>query len=161
MADRFLADVRREMEQAADRGTDFPPRIRTVHTRAGHATPEYRTLAIPVQGASPEMLSGLIARYVASKPACRAFLVLDAVQEGGPEPTSVLIVEARDRWGTRLFLMQRYHLENARLQWENPLAAEWRDPEEEEMILDAAFEPMVPSPLPVTSLSDPDATIGG
>jgi hypothetical protein len=57
--------------------------------------------------------------------------------EEGPRP--VLVAEARDRAGTRLFWMQPYWLDGASITWGEPDDGGWRDPEEDELILDAAF----------------------
>jgi hypothetical protein len=51
----------------------------------------------------------------------------------------VLIAEARDRTGTRMYWMQPYHPAGTRVDWDEPLAGGWMDPGEAEMILDAAF----------------------
>lgn len=144
MAHAFLQEVRRDLEKAAAEGADLPPRLRTVQARPGHGTPEYRTLAIPVpaggEGSSPEILSSLIARYTSEKPASCLLLALDVVADadpGGPRP--LLIAEARDRWGTRIFLMQPFRIRNGVIHWEEPVNGGWQDPGAEEMILDAAF----------------------
>lgn len=149
VAQAFVSEVRRDLERAAADGTDIPPRLRTVHSRAGHSTPEYRTLAIPIPpgatGASPEILSGLIAKYAAAKPPCCLVLVLDctlAGEDGQPRP--VLIAEAHDLWGTRLFLMQPFRVDGGVVRWEEPVAGGWQDPGEEEMILDGAFTTLAP-----------------
>lgn len=151
MARAFVSEVRRDLERAAVMGADLPPRIRTMHTRAGHATPEYRTLALPVeQGeASPDAMSHLIARWARLKPACSILLALDAV---APDPDGqtrpVLIAEARDRWGTRLFWMQGFRVVDTRVVWEEPLGGGWQDPGGEELILDEAFESAPALPVP-------------
>jgi hypothetical protein len=144
MAHAFLEEVRREVQRGAAERTDLPPRLRSVHERSGHATPEYRTLAVPVSeaedGASPEALSGVIARYAVAKKPNRLLLALEAVvQDGGGEARPVLIAEARDEAGTRLFFMQPYQVDGQRVQWDEPTEGGWRDPGPEEMILDAAF----------------------
>lgn len=143
-ATRFLEEVRYDIERAAAEGEDTPPRMRSIHERAGHATPEYRTMAIPVPetqaGASPEVLSGAIARYAAQKRPDALLLALDLVMDtgdGGAGP--VLVAEARDAGGTRLFWMQPYRVDGKKVEWREPLESGWRDPGEEEMILDAAF----------------------
>jgi hypothetical protein len=145
LAHAFLADVRRDLEAAVAQRFDLPPRIRTMHTRAGHATPEYRTLAIPQpegMRVSTDLLSRAIAQYASTKPTCGIVLAFDAVHEGEDgEPCPVMIAEARDRWGTRLFFMQPYHAIGGRLAWGEPTGGGWRDPGKDEMILDAAFEP--------------------
>lgn len=142
MANAFLQEVRQDMERAAARGVDLPPRLRSVHVRPGHSTPEYRTLSIPVPpgcaGASPDALSELIARFAAMKPATCLLLALD-VLTGDGDGASVLIAEARDQRGTRLFLMQPFRVGEGRLEWGEPQAGGWRDPADDEMILDAAF----------------------
>ncbi len=144
MASAFLTEMRRDLERATMEGSDLPPRIRSVHERAGHATPEYRTLAVPVPddlgGKSPTELSEAIAQYAGSKRPDCLFLVLDALmenQQGEPQP--ILIAEARDRLGTRLFFMQPYRRVDQRVEWDEPVEGGWRDPGREEMILDAAF----------------------
>jgi hypothetical protein len=144
MAHAFLQEVRRDMEKAAAEGTDLPPRLRTVQARPGHGTPEFRTLAIPLppggEGSSPEILSSLIARYAADKPPSCLLLALDVLgadDDGGQRP--LLIAEARDRWGTRIFMMQPFRIERGKIRWEEPLGGGWQDPGGEEMILDAAF----------------------
>ena len=143
LATRFLTEMREEIDRAAAAGSDVPPRVRSVHERAGHATPEYRTMAIPVPdslgGASPQVLSAAIARYANEKSPDCLMLGLEAQmeREGGAGP--VLIAEARDRLGTRLFWMQPYRVAGGRVQWDDPAEGGWQDPGEEEMILDAAF----------------------
>lgn len=144
MASAFLAEMRRDLERATMEGSDLPPRIRSVHERSGHATPEYRTLAVPVPdelgGKSPAELSEAIAQYAGSKHPDCLFLVLDAVMEneaGNPQP--ILIAEARDRLGTRLFFIQPYDQVEQKVEWAEPIEGGWRDPGREEMILDAAF----------------------
>lgn len=142
-ATRFLEEVRADIDRSAPEGADTPPRLRCVHERPGHATPEYRTLAIPVPeglaGASPEVLSGLIARYAAEKAPTALLLALDLVLDTGNGPEPVLVSEARDAAGTRLFWMQVYRVDGGKVAWEEPVEGGWRDPGEEEMILDAAF----------------------
>jgi hypothetical protein len=139
-ATRFLDEVRDDIGQAALGGTDTPPRIRSVHEAPGHATPEFRTLNIPmpdgIGGASPEILSGAIARFAADKKPDRLLLALEAQMEGA----SVLIAEARDRAGTRMFWVQPFAVHGTRVLWSEPLDGGWRDPGDEEMILDASFK---------------------
>ncbi len=144
MATRFLDEVRRDIEKAATEGTDTPPRLRSVHEKFGQSSPEYRTLVIPVPqaggGASPEILSSTIARYAADKSPERLLLALEAVmedEEGGTR--QVLIAEARDQAGTRVFWMQPFRITQQRVEWDEPLEGGWRDPGKEEMILDAAY----------------------
>lgn len=152
MAAAFVADVRRDLERAALRGEDLPPRLRIVHMRPGHATPEYRTLAVPVPdacgGASPEVLSRAIARYAALDPPACLFLVLDAVRQEGEARVPILIAEARDRWGTRLYLIQTFRLGADCIEWGDAASCGWRDPADDELILDAAFALPVPAPVP-------------
>ncbi len=145
MATRFLDEVRGDVERAAEAGSDLPPRLRAVHEHPGHATPEYRTLAIPipagVAGAPPEILSGVIARYAATKRPDVLVLTLDAEMEredGTRGP--VLIAEARCRFGTRLFWVQPYDVRDRRVQWGPPAGGGWQDPGDEDMILDGSFE---------------------
>jgi hypothetical protein len=145
-ATRFLDEVRSDVERTVGEGGGLPPRLRSIHERVGHATPEYRTLAIPVPdgvvGASPEVLSGVIARFAAVKSPDALVLAMDLVLDAGKGIAGpVLVAEARDSVGTRLFWMQPYHVDGGRVAWEEPLEGGWRDPGEEEMILDAAFRP--------------------
>jgi hypothetical protein len=138
-ATRFLEEVRHDIGRAAPLGATTPPRIRSVHETPGHATPEFRTLNIPVPetlgGAGPEVLSGAIARYAAQKKPSRVLLAFEAEMDGGP----VLVAEARDALGTRLFWMQPFRVEGRRVAWQEPLQGGWRDPGDEDMILDASF----------------------
>lgn len=143
-AHAFLEEVRHDLERAAAEGADLPPRLRVVNLRPGQAAPELRTLAIPIpaggEGSSPEILSGLIARYAADKPSACLLLALDVLaagDDGSQRP--ILIAEARERGGTRLFLMQPFRVRDRRVTWEEPLEGGWQDPGDEEMILDAAF----------------------
>ena len=135
-ATRFLDEVRDDISRARMDGSDTPPRIRSVHERPGHATPEFRTLSIPVPdafgGLSPEVLSGAIARFAASKKPDCLLLAFDAENEDGP----VLIAEARCRYGTRLFWMQPYTAGGSHVEWGDPADGGWSDPGDEEMILD-------------------------
>jgi hypothetical protein len=144
MAEAFLTEARRDLERAAAQGADVPPRLRIVHERPGHATAEYRTLAVPIppgaEGASPEVLSRIIANYAASRDPHALLLVLDVLgQDGAGNPRPLLICEARDNSGTRLFLMQPFQQNGPRIAWEDPANGGWSDPGDEEMILDAAF----------------------
>jgi hypothetical protein len=144
LATRFLDEMRGDIEQALAAGSDTPPRVRSVHERAGHATPEFRTLAIPVPegvgSVSPQILSGTIARYASTKhPDCLMLALEAQVEDESGTAGPVLIAEARDRAGTRLFWMQPYTVKNGRPVWGEPSDGGWRDPGEEEMILDAAF----------------------
>jgi hypothetical protein len=139
-ATRFLDEVRTDLARAAKEGSDSPPRIRSVHEVAGHATPEFRTLNIPlppgVGGAPPEILSGSIARFANEKKPDRMMLALEAEID----ESAVLIAEARDRAGSRMFWVQPFRRESGEVYWGEPLDGGWRDPAEEEMILDAAFK---------------------
>lgn len=132
------------MERAALDGADLPPRIRMIHERSGHASPEYRTLAVPIpegaEGGSPTVLSTAIARFARTRAPHCLILTLDVVgtSEGG-EPLPMLIAEARDRTGTRFYMVQPFTVARARVTWQEPLEGGWRDPGDEEMILDAAF----------------------
>jgi hypothetical protein len=143
LADAFLKDVRHDLAAATAQRFDLAPRIRTMHTRPGHATPEYRTLAIPSPPAgatSTTFLSLAIAHYARTKSPCAIVLAFEATLESGEGgPSTVLISEARDRWGTRLFFVQPYQIRGERLLWGEPVGGGWRDPGEEEMILDSAF----------------------
>jgi hypothetical protein len=144
LAHEFVEETRDELERAAAEGADLPPRIRTVHERAGHASPEFRTLAVPLPaslgGASPTVLSGAIARYAARHPPQCMLLTLDVLtqtDDGQAQP--LLIAEARDRLGTRMFMMQPFRIVDGDVQWGEPIEGGWQDPGDEEMILDAAF----------------------
>jgi hypothetical protein len=138
-ATRFLDEIRDDIARARMDGSDAPPRLRGIHERPGHATPEFRTLNIPVPaglgGVSPEVLSGTIARYAVSKTPDVLLLALEAETGDGP----VLIAEARCRFGTRLFWMQPFSVNGSLVTWGQPVDNGWRDPGDEEMILDAAF----------------------
>ncbi len=149
MAARFLEEMRRDIERSARAGTDTPPRVRSVHEKLHTTSPEYRTLAIPLPpetgGASPEILSAAIAHYAAQRSPDRLMLALEAVREeanGSVRP--MLIAEARDRAGTRMFWMQPFRVNGTAVEWEEPLEGGWRDPGEEEMILDAAYAALLP-----------------
>jgi hypothetical protein len=144
-AEGFLQEMREVIETAARSGLDSPPRLRSVHERPGHSTPEFRTVVIPAPpGAgvlSPPTLSVAIARFAARRPPDRLVLALDALQDdgsGGNRP--VLLAEARDCVGTRLFWAQSYRVEDNGVRWDDPQAGGWVDPGAEEMILDAAFQ---------------------
>jgi hypothetical protein len=144
MATRFLDEVRGDIGRAALEGADIPPRLRSVHEKPGHATPEFRTVAIPVPdgmgGVPPDILSGTIARYAQTrKPDCLLLAMEAEMEADGEGNRSVLIAEARDRTGTRMYWMQPYRPAGTRVDWEEPLAGGWADPGEAEMILDAAF----------------------
>ncbi len=66
--------------------------------------------------------------------------VMDLVMDRGDGNSGpALVAEARDAAGTRLFWMQPYRVDGGRVAWEDPVGHGWRDPGEEEMILDAAF----------------------
>ena len=144
LAHHFLEETRADLQRAAAEGSDIPPRIRTVHERPGHASPEYRTLAVPIpegaEGASPAVLSRSIASYAKQRrPQC-ILLTLDAMgtaADGSAQP--LLIAEARDSSGTRMYLLQPFRIQDGRLTWDEPMNGGWQDPGEEEMILDAAF----------------------
>ncbi|HEX6913028.1 MAG TPA: hypothetical protein VF142_21645 [Longimicrobium sp.] len=144
MATRFLDEVRGDIGRAALEGADIPPRLRSVHEKPGHATPEFRTVAIPVPdgmgGVPPEILSGTIARYAQTrKPDCLLLAMEAEMDADGKGARPVLIAEARDRTGTRMYWMQPYRPAGSRVDWDEPLAGGWADPGEAEMILDAAF----------------------
>lgn len=144
MATRFLDEIRTDIGRAALEGADIPPRLRSVHEKQGHATPEFRTVAIPipdgVAGAPPEILSGTIARYAkVKKPDCLLLAMEAELDADGKGSRTVLIAEARDRTGTRMYWMQPYSPAGTHVDWEEPLAGGWSDPGEAEMILDAAF----------------------
>lgn len=121
-----------------------------MHERAGHASPEYRTLAVPIpagaEGASPAVLSTSIASYARRKRPDCILLVLDVMgtaDDGSAQ--QLLIAEARDRDGTRLYLIQPFHVDGQKVAWQEPFNGGWQDPGEEEMILDAAFAGCPPS----------------
>lgn len=144
IATRFLEDVRHDVERAAANGSDTPPRLRTVHTRQGHASPEFRTLNIPVPasagGASPVVLSELIARYARADPPDALLLATELIYEdAGGTKQPLLVAEARDSTGVRLFWKQPYTVDGGHVEWGDPEDDGWQDPAAEEMILDAAF----------------------
>jgi hypothetical protein len=144
MATRFLDEVRNDIGRAAMDGEDMPPRIRSVHEKPGHATPEFRTLGIPLGddmgGSSPEVLAGTIARYAETRNPDCLMLAMEAQMSGeGGDARPVLIAEARDRAGTRMFWIQPYRSDGRKVDWDDPVEGGWRDPGEAEMILDAAF----------------------
>lgn len=143
MATRFLEEVRDDIGRAAQEGADIPPRLRSVHEKPGHATPEFRTLAIPVPdevgGVSPDILSGTIARYAESRRPDCLMLAMEAEMADGEDGRALLIAEARDRAGTRMYWMQPFRPGGSRVDWEEPLTGGWCDPGEAEMILDASF----------------------
>lgn len=145
MATRFLDEVRGDIGRAALEGADIPPRLRSVHEKPGHATPEFRTVAIPVPDGlgcvPPEILSGTIARYAQTrKPDCLMLAMEAEMDADGQGSRTVLIAEARDRTGTRMYWMQPYSPAGSRVDWDEPLTGGWCDPGEAEMILDAAFK---------------------
>ncbi|HYR07123.1 MAG TPA: hypothetical protein VEQ60_05130 [Longimicrobium sp.] len=145
MATRFLDEVRGDIGRAALEGADIPPRLRSVHEKPGHATPEFRTVAIPVPdglgSVPPEILSGTIARYAQTrKPDCLMLAMEAEMDADGAGSRTVLIAEARDRTGTRMYWMQPYSPAGSRVDWDEPLTGGWCDPGEAEMILDAAFK---------------------
>lgn len=140
----FLNEFRRDVELAASQNADLPPRLRVVHEKKGHATPEFRTLNIPIPsqlgGASPEALAAAIGTYAARQPPSCLVLALDLETddvEGGRQP--LLVAEARDSLGNRFFWRQRYRADAGRIQWDECEDDGWIDPGDEEMILDAAF----------------------
>lgn len=144
MATRFLDEVRGDIGRAALEGADIPPRLRSVHEKPGHATPEFRTVAIPVPdglgSVPPEILSGTIAKYAQTrKPDC-LMLAMEAEMQAEEGSRTVLIAEARDRTGTRMYWMQPYSPVGSKVDWDEPLTGGWCDPGEAEMILDAAFK---------------------
>lgn len=139
------------MERAAQAACDLPPLLRSVHERVGHATPEYRTLAIPAPeqggGSTPEMLSQVIAQYAARRPTTCLLLALDGTSEGDDgSPLPVLIAEARDAAGTRMYWMQPFRVVEGTVLWDEPVEGGWQDPGAEELILDAAFAPQADPP---------------
>jgi hypothetical protein len=152
----FLAEVRRDLERATAAGCDLPPRLRSVHVRVGHATPEYRTLAIPNTpggSASPEVLSGLIARYAAVRPPSCMILALDGLSEGEDgQPRPILISEARDTVGNRVFWMQPFRVTEGQIEWGEPFGGGWQDPGDQELILDHAFAGIAAA-LPATPVT--------
>lgn len=144
IAHDFVEETRQDLQRAIGNDADIPPRIRTANLRQGHASPEYRTLAVPIpqgaEGASPEVLSSSIANYARRRMPNCIVLALDVVGEGADgEPQPILIAEARDRSGTRMYMIQPFTVTNKRISWGEPLEGGWQDPGDEEMILDAAF----------------------
>ena len=138
-ATRFVEEVRSDIERAWRDSADLPPRIRSVHETPGHTTPEFRTLSIPIPpgaGSLPvEVLSGLIAHYAGEKRPDRLLLALEAEMDGGP----ILIAEARDRGGSRLFWLQPFSRLAGEITWGEPRNGGWCDPGDQEMILDESF----------------------
>ena len=144
IGNRFLEEFRADLVRAASDGSDTPPRLRLVHERSGHATPEYRTLSIPVPeaagGASPEHISALVARYSRTRAPDALLLAMELMGTGADgEPHPLMVVEARSRDGVRLFWMQSFSVHDRRTTWAEPEEGGWQDPGEEEMILDASF----------------------
>ena len=77
---------------------------------------------------------------LAEKPAACLLLALDVIAPADDgSQGQMLIAEARDRGGTRLFMMQPFRVEKGKVRWQEPLEGGWQDPGGEEMILDAAF----------------------
>lgn len=143
-AHTFIEEVRRDLERSAAEGSDLPPRLRLVNHRQGQAAPELRTLALQVpegaEGSSPEVLSGLIARYVTDRPMTMLLLALEVIgsgEDGSPQP--LLIAEARERSGIRFFMMHPFQIKDGVVEWLEPVGGGWQDPGAEEMILDASF----------------------
>lgn len=147
-ATRFVEEMRSDLIRAARDAADLPPRIRSVHETPGHTTPEFRTLNIPIpEGMSTlplDALSGAIARYAESKHPDRLLLAMEA--EMGE--SAVLIAEAHDRAGSRLFWVQPFRRVDDGIEWEEPLNGGWADPADQEMILDAAFVNLPPPRVP-------------
>lgn len=143
LAAAFLDETRRQLERAVAAGVTMPPVLRSVHEKAAHATPEFRTVAIPVPpgcaGLGPGVLSGLIAHFAAEKEPVCLLLALDTAREG-EGAGSLFVVEARDLAGTRRVWMQPYRVQGAEVRWAEPVASGWAEPDEEEaMVLDEAF----------------------
>jgi hypothetical protein len=91
-------------------------------------------------GASPTVLSRSIARFAETRqPSCLLLALEVVTPSASGEGRPLLIAEARDQKGTRLFLMQPFERADGRIEWQEPIEGGWRDPGEEEMILDAAF----------------------
>jgi hypothetical protein len=154
LATRFLEEVRDDIGRASREGEDIAPRIRSVHERPGHATPEFRTVAIPLhadlQSLPPEILSGTIAAYARRlQPDCMLLAMEAEARSDDGAPSALLIAEARDRTGTRMYWMQPFEAEEGSVAWGEPLGGGWRDPAEAEMILDAAFAGRDLPPEPV------------
>lgn len=145
-ATRFLDEMREAVATAVARGAEVPPRFRSVHETLGHATPEYRTVAIPIPpelgAVSPQILSTTIAHFAADKHPDALALAFPAVctgDDGKQQP--VLISELRDAHGFRRYRICRYAVRRGRVVWQDRAedASRWLDPGEEEMVLDAAF----------------------
>lgn len=143
MATRFLDETRRDVERAIGEGADLPPRMRVADSRPGHATPEFRTFLVPLPedagGASPEVLAQVVSRYGRNRTASCLFLTFDVLMDRGGTTEQVLVMEARDRAGTRLFWMQPFHVRGRTVHWGEPEEGGWQDPGAAEMILDSAF----------------------
>ena len=125
-AARFLEEVRDDICRCKMDGSDAPPMIRSVHERPGHATPEYRTLTIPIPdgygGLSPDVLSGAIAKFAAGKKPDCLLLAFEAENGDGP----LLIAEARCRTDAAL-LEQPYRSPTAAGVGRAPSGG-WNDP---------------------------------
>jgi hypothetical protein len=162
LATRFVEDVRADIARAVLQGEDIPPRLRCVNYRAGHATPEFRTLSIPSPGGpgtlTPALLSAVIAQYAEERSPDCLLLAMEAEMPVDGRACTVLITEARDRAGTRLFRVQPFRPGGARMVWEAPLEGGWRDPGGEEMILDAAFAGAAAAAI--AALTAPSADLG-
>jgi hypothetical protein len=119
-----------------------------VHETPGHTTPEFRTLNIPIPdgaGVLPvDVLSGAIARYAKQKRPDRLLLAMEAEMQGTP----VLIAEAHDLNGSRLYWVQPFRRKAGGIQWEEPLGGGWQDPGEQEMILDESYVDAAPPRAP-------------
>lgn len=143
VATRFLDEVRDDMAEAARCQCDLPPRLRSVHEQQGHATPEYRTVGIPVPPemgtVSPEVLGCAVSHFAAAKHPDALVLAFAAVMEGADgASTPVLILEARDHGDTRMYRICPYRSADGVLCWSDDDGG-WLDPKGEEMIIDAAF----------------------
>jgi hypothetical protein len=154
-ATRFVEEMRSDLIRAARDGADLPPRIRSVHEAPGHTTPEFRTLNIPIPdglGVMPvDVLSIAIAHYAHRKRPDRIIMAMEAEMDGGP----VLIAEARDRAGSRLFWVQPFTRGDDGIEWGEPIGGGWRDPGEQEMILDGSFANLPPVAVPARRGSPP------
>jgi hypothetical protein len=141
----FLDEIKCTIERACYSEQDVMlPRMRAVHERRGHATPEFRTAVIPVAGEAagqfPELLGRTLAQYARTRPPVALLLAIGLVGIGrNGQPTNLLILEAHDGKGTRRCWKQGYATGSRTVSWDAPELEGWFEPGEDEMILDIAF----------------------
>jgi hypothetical protein len=86
------------------------------------------------------VLSGLIARYARERLPQAAMLALELQRSGADgEVETIIVAEACNRAGVRLFWTQAYAVVDGGVEWTEPEEGGWQDPGKEEMILDATF----------------------